>query len=393
MTRKSLSFMVLILLLGLSQGCSKKGVEIEDGGKAKGKVFTVDNSGDAGQYVSLDIDVNDYVHMVYYDKKNKALKYVRQSAAGFAIDTVDDGCQHCLYATIKVTGTGEPHLAYYSDATQTFTYAYKKGNEWKKEPIEWGAGTGMGARLLFDEDFKLHALYYSGDGWLMHAWRVLRKDAPEGDKKKKKPKKKKKAVAIEETEGIWGNERVDKANGSEKVQISFVRQPAGGLAASYLHWSGLTSELRVAVQKQDGSWSTKVVAREDNPGKSSGMFFTGSGEPRIVFREAMKNRLSIAKATVDGWEISPLIDDAYNMALVADAGGNLLLAYEEMSGRDPRKGHLCYAIRRGGKWTSYVVDSEKGTGTHLDATFTASSNPVIAYYEEEGHSLKLFIGG
>ncbi len=374
--------------------CSKKGIEVKDAGRAKGKTYTVDNSGDAGQFVSMDIDVNDFVHMVYYDKKNKALKYVRQSSAGFAIDTVDTACQRCLYATLRVTGNGDPHIAYYSDATQTFTYSYKKDTEWKKEPIEWGKGTGMGARLLFDDDFNLHALYYSGSGWLMHAWRVLRKPEP-GKRKTKVAKGKdgKKTGIEEETEGIWGTERVDKANGSEKVQISFVKQPrGGGLAASYLNWSGLTSELRLAIQGKDGKWSSQVVAREDNPGKSSALFFSNAAEPRIIFREARKNRLSVATPGADGWKITPLLGDVYNMALETDASGDLLLAFEHLAGNDPRKGNLCYAVRRGGKWSRFIVDSEKGSGTHLDATLTAASVPVIAYYEERGHSLKLFVG-
>jgi hypothetical protein len=385
-----LGLWVTVLML-VAAACSKKGIEIKDGGKAKGKTFTVDNSGDAGQFVSMDIDLNDKVHMVYYDKKNQALKYVRQSSAGFATDTVDDSCKRCLYATLKVTGTGEPHLAYYSDSTQTFTYAYKKENEWKKEPIEWGKGSGMGARLLFDENFQLHALYYSGDGFLKHAWRILRKDAPKAGA----PKKGKKAnpkPAEEETEGLWGNERVDKANGSEKVQISFVRNTKGNLATSYLHWSGLTSELRIATRKKDGSWESKVVAREDNPGKSSALFFAGSGEERIIFREARKDRLAMAKPSEQGWEITPVIDDVYNMALATDAAGDLLLAFEELSGRDPRDGHLCMAQRKAGQWTRYVVDSQKGSGTHLAATLSSSSSPIIAYYEEKGHSLKLFVG-
>ncbi|HUU04217.1 MAG TPA: hypothetical protein VM425_22465 [Myxococcota bacterium] len=385
------AFLSLVLCACVS--CSKKGIEVKDAGRAKGKTYTVDNSGDAGQFVSMDIDVNDFVHMVYYDKKNKALKYVRQSAAGFAIATVDAGCQHCLFATLRVTGNGEPHIAYYSDATQTFTYAYKKNAEWKKEPIEWGKSTGMGARLLFDDDFKLHAMYYSGDGWLMHAWRVLRKQEP-GKRKAavKKGKDGHKGIPGEETEGIWGSERVERANGSEKVQISFVKQPRGGLAASYLHWSGLTSELHLAVQEKDGKWSIQVVAREDNPGKSSALFFSSAGEPRIVFREARKNRLSIAVPGAGGWKITPLLDEVYNMALVADASGNLLLAFEELAGADPRKGRLCFAVRRSGKWSRFIVDPEKGSGTHLDATLTAASIPMIAYYKERGHSLKLFVG-
>lgn len=391
MNLRACFFICLSGMLVFSLSCSKQGIEVKDAGRAKGKTYTVDNSGDAGEYVSMDIDVNDQVHMVYYDKKNKVLKYVRQSTAGFAIDTVDDSCRRCLYATLRVTGNGDPHIAYYSDATQTFTYAYKKGGAWKKEPIEWGKGTGMGARLLFDNEFKLHALYYSGDGWLMHAWRVLRKKEPHKRKPPKKAKAGKNAVE-EETEGIWGSERVDKANGSEKVQISFVKRLDGRLAASYLHWSGLSSELRMAERQKDGKWSSQVVARENNPGKSSALFYSNSGEARIVFREARKNRLSIAAPGSDGWKITPLLDNVYNMALVADASGDLLLAYEKLAGADPRKGNLCYAARKSGKWKRFTLDPEKGSGTYLDATLTATSIPVIAYYEERGHSLKLFVG-
>jgi hypothetical protein len=401
MTKTMRAGMLVVTILALAVSCTKREHDIATGGRAKGKTFTVDNSGDAGQFVSMDMDVNDQVHMVYYDKKNKSLKYVRQSTAGFAIDTVDDKCNSCLYATIKVMGNGEPHVAFYSDSRQTLMYAYKREGVWKQEPIQWGKGTGMGARLLFDEKWNLHALYYAGDGYLMHAWRVLREPGDEEKPKKAPPKKPAKDAKDakgepdqeeEETEGIWGSERVDKANGSEKVQIGFVRRPQGGLAASYLHWSGLSSELRFAVKGESGGWKTEVVAREDNPGKSSALFYTPAGEPRIIFREARKDRLSMARRGGEGWISPPLIDDAYNMALATDATDNLLIAYEEMAGPDPRKGHLCFAVRKGGAWTSYEVDTSRGSGTHLDAAFTASGVPVIAYYEESGHSLKLFVG-
>jgi len=366
--------------------CTESGIAMNKGGPAPGQVITVDNSGDAGQFVSMDIDVNDHVHLVYYDKKNQSLKYVQWSRQGLAADVIDDSCRRCLFATVKVSGKGEPHVAYYSDSTQTFTYAYRSDQGWKRESIEWGAGTGMGARLLVDDSYTLHALYYSGDGWLKHAWRVKKKPASARPAKGKHTKKK------EEPEGLWGNERVDKANGSERVQISFVTAPDGRLAASYLHWSGLTSQLRLAERQADGTWKSQVVAREHNPGKSSALFYDEQGQPRIIFRQAMKNRLCLAEFSGQEWKVSPLVPDAYNMALAMDAGGNLLLAYEHLTGRDPRKGHLRYALRRVSQWTMYTVDTTPGTGTHLDAVFTSNSVPVIAFYEESGHSLKLYTG-
>ncbi len=373
----------------LVAACSQKGVEMKAGGRAKGRILTVDNSGDAGHHVAMDLDGNDQVHLVYYDRKNQALKYVRHSAAGFSTETVDDTCKHCLYATIRVTGGFEPHIAYYSDLTQTLTYAYRKGREWKKESIEWGRGTGMGVRLQFDDKLQLHALYYSGDGYLKHAWRVPNQAAAEA---KKKPKGKKGADARESPEGIWGSDRVDKANGSEKVSISFIRQPGGRFAASYFHWSGLSSEVRVALQGEDGTWATEVVAHEHSPGKSSAIFFNRQGEPRVLFREALKDRLSIAELGVEGWKVTPLVPDAYNMSLAIDGTYNLLLGYEKMSGRDPRKGHLRMAWRRDWKWHEYEVDPTPGSGSYLAAGLTATGSPILAYFEESTKSLKLFIG-
>lgn len=376
---------ILLALTVTLLSCQESGIAMKEGGPAPGKVLTVDNSGDAGQFVSMDIDINDHLHLVYYDKQNQSLKYVQWSRQGLATDVIDDGCRRCLYATIKVSGKGEPHVAYYNDATQTLTYAYRSDQGWKKEPIEWGAGTGMGARLLVDNSYQLHALYYSGDGWLKHAWRVSKPVAPQAAKDSQSKK-------AQEPAGLWGNERVDKANGSERVQISFVVRPDGRLAASYLHWSGLTSQLRLAEQLPDGKWQTQVVARRDNPGKSSALVYDDRGRPRIIFRQAMKNRLCLAELSGAKWKITSLVPNAYNMALAMDASGDLLLAYEYLAGRDPRKGHLRYALRRAGQWTSYTVDSTPGTGTHLDAVFTSNSLPVIAFYEESSHSLKLYIG-
>lgn len=396
MKRKT-TWLLVIALLGFS--CSHSGIPLKDGGRAKGKLFTVDNSGDAGYYLNLDMGQRDQAQLVYYDRQAKSLKYVRQSAAGFAVDTVDDTCNRCLYATIRVTAEGEPHIAYANDATQTLMYAYRKNNVWKRESIEWGPGTGMGVRLLFDEKNDLHALYYSGDGFLKHAWRVLR-DASEvqlAPLETRKPKRapeagKPAAPPPEPTEGIWGSERVDKANGSEQVQISFVRKPQGGMAASYFHWSGMSSELRLAFQNDDGTWKTQVVARDNNPGKSSALYFDADGTARVVFREALKDRLMIGREKDGAWVAEPLLPDAYNMALSTDATGKVLLAYQEMRGADPRKGTLCMLIGDKGVWTRYRVDDTPGSGYFLDADLTVDSRPVIGFFEESGKKVKLFVG-
>ena len=401
----------MVLVFGglCALGCSESGLKMKDGGRLAGKILTVDSSGDAGRHVTLRLDLNDKAHMVYTDEANQALKYVTQSSAGFAMSTVDDSCKNCPYSGLEMDANNEPHVIYFNESNKTLTYAYRRDNQWMKEPVEWGQGNGMGAQLLFDEAGGLHALYYSGDGYLKHAWRVVRtaeqlaelkRDALKAAREKARRDRKRgkkvpgpSALRVDEPPvGIWGNERVDKANGSEKVQISFVRQPNERLAASYLHWSGLSSELRLAVQGEGGQWSTEVVAFEDNPGKSSALFFTSTGEPRVVFRQARKDRLALAESSLEGWEAKVLLSDAYNLSLARDATFNLILAYEKQSGQDPRKGHLCLAWRKSGLWTHYVVDSSPGSGSYLSAALTAAGIPMVAYFEERNKTLKLFVG-
>jgi hypothetical protein len=378
-------------LVVLLSACDEKGVKMTAAGKAQGEILTVDNSGDVGYHVDMILDENDRPHIVYFDKKNKALKYVRHSAAGFSSEVVDSTCKRCLYATIRVTGDSEPHIAYFNDSTQTLTYAFRRDGKWKQEGIRWGKGSGMGVRLMFDDHQGLHALYYTGDGYLEHAWRVPNQAALETKKKAKtKTGQKGEKKKDEQPEGIWGNERVDKANGSENVSISLVRQPNGMFAASYFHWSGLSSEVRIAKQGEDGSWTTELVAFEHSPGKSSALIFNRQGEPIVFFREAMKDRLSIAELTAEGWKVTPLVPDAYSMSVAIGGTFNLLLGYE--SGRDPRKGHLRMAWRKDWQWYDYEVDLTRGSGSYLAAGLTTNGVPVLAYFEETGKSLKLFIG-
>ncbi len=378
-----------IMALSVFTACpSEKGIKIPPGGKAKGRILTVDNSGDAGYHVSMDLDTEDRAHLVYFDKAGGVLKYVRQTSAGFTTEIVDDMCKRCLFATIRISNNNEPHVAYYRDANQTLTYAYKDGGEWKKESIEWGRLTGMGVQLLFDDAGRLHALYYSGDGYLKHAWRTENKL-----RNLKKNRKTKKALKTEQPKGIWGSERLDKANGSEKVQICFTKQPSGRFAASYFSWSGLSSELRVALEGEDGKWKTQVVSKKDNPGKSSALFFDRNGEMKLIFREARKDRLSSAELTEDGtWKVTPLVEDAYNMSLDVDGVFNVLLAYEKMDGPDARYGQLRMVTRMDWAWHDYEIDKEKGSGSYLAAALTTVGQPIIAYFSESSKSLKLFVG-
>jgi hypothetical protein len=382
----------LVILFFMLVGCEEKFVQMKEAGQARGKTLVVDDSGDAGQYVSMDVGPNDLARLVYYDKKNQKLKFAEQKDSGVALETVDDTCNQCLFANIELDAKGESHVAYYSDTTQMVTYAYKKEGVWKHESIEWGKGSGMGLRFLFDGKQQLHALYYSGDGFLKHAWRVLAKDAKSVENRVAE-RARGKGGPEEPPEGIWGTEQVDKANGSEQVLISFIRKPRGGFAASYLHWSGLSSELRLATQEgEQGDWSVDVVARENNPGKSSALVFTDAQEPMVLFREALKDRLMLTRFSEKGWSAIPLLPRAYNMAVESDSHGNLLLAYEKVPGNDPRKGILQMAIRKEGMWLHYVVDGKPGSGSHIDVAWTSTQQPRVAYYEESKHTLKLFLG-
>lgn len=353
-------------------GCEKRAVEVKDSGKAPGSIMTIDSTGDAGYYVALDLDGDDRFHLVYLDRKGQVLRYVRQQDNSFSADSVDEDCAQCQFAAIRVTDKGEPHVAYYKGSTQILQYAHRGERGWLRETIEWGQNTGMGVSLLFDDQQALHAVYYSGDGYLKHAWR-----SP--------PKK-------GSVEGAWGSERVDRANGTENVLLSFVRQPSGRLAVSYFHWSGPSSELRLATLGEGNKWSTEVVVHENSPGKTSALYFTETGEPRLVFREAMKDRIVMAALGIEGWKAVPLVDRAYNMALTVDSNRNMLLAYEKLSSPDPRKGTLRMARFRDNAWTDFEVDHSPGTGTYLAAGLTAKGRPVIAYFDEGHKSLRLFLG-
>lgn len=377
----------LVVVSVMISACTEKRIKVAGGGQAKGKIIIVEEKNQAGQYVAMGVDSRDKVHMVYFDKQNQALKYAVEAEDGFSKEFVDKSCKRCLYGAIAVDKDANAHLAYYSDASKTLVYAYKKDGEWQKEPIEWGDGIGMGARLLFDHEGKLHVLYYSRDGYLKHAWKLYPEAISKDGKKISGSEK-----TIETKDTFWKSERIDKANGSDRVQISFKRQPKDRLAASYFHWSGFDSDLRVAIEGLYDTWTIETVAIEQNPGKSSSLFFTPKGEPRVIFREARKDRLSFAEPTKDGWESKALVENAYNMALASNDKGEILVAYLKMPGTDPRKGKLCSLLYKNGKWTRFDVDAEDGSGTYLDAALTKSAKPLIAYYEDHSQSLKLFVG-
>lgn len=386
-------FFFFVVALFVFTACpSDKGVKISQEGKAKGRTLTVDNSGDAGYHVAMDLDTEDRVHLAYFDKTAGVLKYVKQTSAGFSTEVVDGMCKRCLFATIRVSGDNEPHIAYYSDVNQTLTYAYKDEGKWRKESIEWGRLTGMGVQLLFDDAGGLHALYYSGDGFLKHAWRTENNEISKKTRKTSGHAKPSSKEEEQQPKGLWGYERLDKANGSEKVQICFTKQPDGRFAASYFSWSGLSSEVRIALQGADGKWKTQLVSSKDNAGKSSALFFDRNGEMKVIFREARKDRLSLAERTSDGWKITPLVQDAYNMALDVDGVFNLILAYEKMSGPDARRGTLHIVTRTDWAWHDFEIDKERGSGSYLAAALTTLGQPVVAYFSESSKSLKLFVG-
>ncbi len=381
--------------------CASSVPPLPDGGKAKGKHVSVESGSNVGEFVSLHLDASDAVHLAYYDRTQQALKYARQTENGFAVEVVEANCAKCVFSALELNAQGEPGVAYFNGTDKMLMFAMKVGQEWKKETVEWGAGTGMGIRLLYDQQGKLHALYYSGDGYLKHAWREEHKpaenqktpDKAEGKAPDKAAGKDKEAKPVNTGTGLWGAERVDRANGSEKVLITLMeQQPQGGLAASYLHWSGMTSELKIAYQRKDQGWTSEVVTRENNPGKSSALFVDSGSGPQILYRESMTNNLVLTRFSQNGWEAKPLCDQAFNMAFATNGKGLLLLAFSSGSGTDARDATLRLALSRQGSWTLYSLSDTPGSGAYLDAAVSSHGQPIVAYHEESTKSLKVFVG-
>lgn len=127
-----------------------------DGGSWSEEI--VDESGNAGQYVSLQIDNLGRPHLTYLDFAHNELKYAIKES-GWLKETIDLGGK---YSVLKLDANGNPNVAYYKG--NQLIFARKEGGLWQKEVVDGNGNVGGYPSLAIALNGTVGISYYDFTG-------------------------------------------------------------------------------------------------------------------------------------------------------------------------------------------------------------------------------------
>ena len=110
--------------------------------------YTVDDSGDVGQWPSIWLD-GDTIHISYHDVGNQDLKHAYGKAGSFKVETVDDGEYAGADSEIFAFGS-YPGILYFSGQDNDMKLATYDGSSWKTTTVA-GDGAALGFHIEVTE--------------------------------------------------------------------------------------------------------------------------------------------------------------------------------------------------------------------------------------------------
>ena len=316
---------------------------------------TIDNSQGLGEYASLFIDRNDYLHISYYNPTNLSLMYATNSGGVWSKTTVDSGNNVGPYSSIAVDNNGYVHIAYFDNTTYDLKYATNSSGVWTTQVVESQYISGEYCSIAIDSLNTPHIAYYKrgftpNKGILRHAYK---------------------------SGGVWVTETVDdRGDGIYVGQYTSIF--VDSLDNIHISYYNATSTTIVYATNLGGVWNSPITAASPAGGYNS-LIVDTSGIAHIVYY--YNGTLRYANNT-GGVFSTQLVDNSasvgtYN-SLTIDSLGRLHTSYY-----DATNAKLKYAMRlTSGTWTNFkYIDTSGSVGQYPSIHLDTLHRPHVCYYD------------
>jgi len=343
---------VAVVLLGLNSA-QLNSIRV---GPQLWKIYTVDNSVDAGGCSGLAMDTAGNPHIAYSDESNGDLRYAYIDGDGTThIETVDSLGDVGRQCSLALDSADHPHIVYYNATESDLEYAYNDGSGWAYSTIDFADNDVLQyASIAIEAPAKPHVAYYkTGPQQIRHA-------SYDGSK--------------------WVSELVVVAPVNDQLSLAL----AGGINPAIAY----STDVRAGYAWfEGGAWQDEQVATGALYVDSArALAFDASGRAWLVYLKLFTTRAYLACRDAGGWAIQ-----AIPLPIDWNAGSGASLAVDSADVvhlacyGNP---HLIYARLDGASWTVTEVDSSGWVG--LPACLALDGDKPCISYHHEGNRELLF---
>jgi len=255
-------------------------------------ISIVDNSGNAGDYLSLALNKSNTPHICYLDKKNGHLNYAYLNGSSWTIQTVDHNENVGYYCSLALDSRGNPHICYINQ-TRPFGILYAVGDlkksHWDISTINTEYGVSWISLALKKNDLPCLSYFeYFRNQSLEYAWMENAK---------------------------WNFNTVDyNTTVDSGRESSLALDSHDNPHISYL--DATHSDLKYAYQT-GSNWSIQTVDAKGEVGHSSSLSLDSDNHPHITYLDSSLKRIKYAFWTGYTWDIQYL-DNGTKSAFALD---------------------------------------------------------------------------
>jgi frataxin-like iron-binding protein CyaY len=313
------------------------------------------DKGFVGEYTSHVLDLEDKVHIVYFDYIIGNLKHAKKGPDGWIIENVDQEGTVGQYLSVTKDKEGRIYISHRDQGQNRLKMAVFDGNRWNSEVVDTEPWASLDTSICVDASGTVYISYYNfSQGYLKLAvrdkgqWKIEVVD--DGQK---------------QSNAVGGFSCV-KVDSSGRVHISYI-DSVNGL-------------LKYAVKEND-AWTIELADDCEFVGNFTSLALDKDGNPYISYtvdKEPNKPDLWLARKVGGKWTVE-LVDTArvagnYN-SIVVDQHANIYISYSAM-----RKLKLAKNIQ--GTWSFEPVDPD-GTITYTSLSLDTEGMPHIAYHDKD----------
>jgi hypothetical protein len=306
------------------------------------------------------------LHVAFYDRADKVLKYAVQETSGLwsIIETIDNSHMAGEYISLALDSTGLPGVAYYDGNNGDLKYAKYTNGSWEKVTIDSVQNVGMYPSLVFSRGngpiisyyhrtkmdlrmavsqvggFSITTVDSAGD---VGRWTSMVMDPNRTDASKM-------AIAYEDTSN--GDTKYAMQGSTAAFAIAVVDNMinAGGYnslafldsgvvgtkryRASISYYDAGDTALRYAYHDGNVTWASQRIAFTGNQGLYTQLVYDNDGRANIFYFDRSLLKAKRAKKVGASWQGTTLVTGGREMSVAKKANG--ALAYTTLDESLPR---------------------------------------------------------